>query len=341
MPQRVAETFGGDTDARVVSRPDATRTQHDVGLLWRVVARCVRRPDVQLCHPDDHRGLGAVARRSRAHRHGDPLDLLARRLVFRDARRPLRPGEDAADHDPVVFGLHVSVRLRPEFRAAVHPARAARLRLWRRMGGGRGVDGRSHPRQVPRPRRRPGADRLGDRLGRLGPGLHRDLLAPAGGARLARAVRGRPLPGGLRVLDPPPYRGAGHLPDPAPRPPAGRLVAPVLGLPRPASLGDGQDVADGRRRPGRRLCDRHLDADLSAHGAAFLGDRDRRLSPGADPRRPVRVSARLLSQRRDRPQVDLSVVGDSLVRLHPLLHVRADGRHRAVVRRAPAVHRCC
>ncbi len=93
----------------------------------------------------------------------------------RDAGRPLWPGADAADHDPVVFDLHLPVRVRPEFRAAVHPARDARVRLWRRVGGGRGADGRGDPRQVPRPRRRPGADRLGRRLGRRGAGLYRAL----------------------------------------------------------------------------------------------------------------------------------------------------------------------
>ena len=223
----------------------------------------------------------------------------------RHARRPLRPGADAADHHPVVFGLHLPLRLRPEFRAALHPARAARLRLWRRMGGRRGADGRGDPRQVSRPRRRPGADRLGGRLGRLGAGLYRALLAPARGDRLARAVRGRPGAGGLCVLDPPPYRRAGDLSRQRAATAAGRLLASVLGVPRPASVDHGQGVADGRRRAGRRLCDRHLDADLSAHGARPVGDQHRRVFAGADPRRAVRLSARLLSERRDRPQTDL------------------------------------
>src|SRR6201981_247947 len=45
---------------------------------------------------------------------------------------------------------------------------------------------------------------LGDRLGRVGAGLHRRLLAVAGGACLARPVRDRPRPRDLRVLDPAP-----------------------------------------------------------------------------------------------------------------------------------------
>ncbi|MGH7115342.1 MAG: hypothetical protein ACREE9_12695, partial [Stellaceae bacterium] len=45
-----------------------------------------------------------------------------------------------------VFTL--SVRLRAEFRAAVHPARPARARFWRRVGHRRRADGRGDPRQI-------------------------------------------------------------------------------------------------------------------------------------------------------------------------------------------------
>ena len=103
----------------------------------------------------------------------------------------------------VVFGLHLPLRVRPGFPAALHPARAARPGVRRRMGGRRGADGRGDPRQIPRPRRRPGADRMGGRLGRLGAGLHRALCGPARVDRLARDVRGRPAARGVRRLDPP------------------------------------------------------------------------------------------------------------------------------------------
>ena len=139
--------------------------------------------------------------------------------------RPLRPGADAADHDPVVFDLHVPLRLCAEFRAALRLAGAARARLWRRMGRRRRADGRSDPRQIPRPRRRHRADRLGHRLGRLGARLHRALRLSARGDRLARAVRDRPVAGGLRLLDPPPHRRARNLPRRAARAPAGRRHA--------------------------------------------------------------------------------------------------------------------
>jgi hypothetical protein len=37
-------------------------------------------------------------------------------LVLRHACRPVRPRADAADHNPLVFRVHVSVRLCSEFR---------------------------------------------------------------------------------------------------------------------------------------------------------------------------------------------------------------------------------
>ena len=150
--------------------------------------------------------------RGRADRHRDPADLVVRRLVQRHPRRPLRPGEDAADHDPVVLGLHLPVRLRPEFRAALHPARAARLRLRRRVGGRRGADGRGHPRQVPRPRRsgwcRPAGRSAGARRRWSTPRVY--WLVPE--ALAWRVLFGdRAGAGGIRLLDPPPHRRARHL----------------------------------------------------------------------------------------------------------------------------------
>ena len=69
-------------------------------------------------------------------------------------------------------------------------------------------------RPLPRPRRRPGADRLVDRLGRRGAALHAADRRAAGGIRLARAVLDRPRAGGAGVLDPPLHRGAGDPPQP-------------------------------------------------------------------------------------------------------------------------------
>src|SRR5580658_5861644 len=48
----------------------------------------------------------------------------------------------------------------------------------------------------------------------------------------AGAVRHRPVPGGLRLLDPPPYRRAGHLSPATGGAGAGRRHAPVLGVSR-------------------------------------------------------------------------------------------------------------
>src|SRR5580704_8248377 len=99
---------------------------------------------------------------------------------------------------------------------------------------------------------------------------------------MAGIVRDRPFSGGFRVLDPPPYRRAGDLSPPAPRTIKRRPIATLLGLPRRISVDHGQSVADGRRRAGERLCAWHLDANLSAHGAPFIGAEYRWLPSGAD-----------------------------------------------------------
>ena len=93
----------------------------------------------------------------------------------------------------------------------------------------------------------------------------------------------------------------------------GRVSPPVLGVSRAASVDHGQGLADGGRRAGRRLCARDLDADLSAHRARLVADQHRRLSAGPDPRRLGGLPDRRLSERRDRPQMDLHVVGHRLV----------------------------
>src|SRR3984893_12012183 len=70
-----------------------------------------------------------------------------------------------------------------------------------------GADGRGDPRQVSRSRGWHRADRLGHRLGRLGPRLYRALRVSARGDRLARAVRDRPVAGRVGILGSPSYRG--------------------------------------------------------------------------------------------------------------------------------------
>ena len=97
-------------------------------------------------------------------------------------------------------------------------------------------------------------------------------------------------------------------------------------------------TVDGRRRPGWRLRPRPLDADLFAHGARIVGDQHRRVSVGPDRRRAVRLLVGRLSERRDRPEMDLHVVGYRIFRNDPDLHVRADGQHDAAVCRDPAFH---
>src|SRR5215468_922728 len=68
---------------------------------------------------------GLVARPSRADRHGDLADLIAGRVVLRHIGRSVWPRADAADHDSVVLRLHLSLRLCPEFRAALCVASVA------------------------------------------------------------------------------------------------------------------------------------------------------------------------------------------------------------------------
>ena len=139
----------------------------------------------------------------------------------------------------------------------------------------------------------------------------------ARGDRLARAVRDRALAGGFvfwirRHIDEPEI-----FRDSAARSPGGRRRPSVRRVPRAAFVDHGQGPADGRRRAGRRLCARDLDADLSAHRARLVGDQHRRVSTGADPRRALGFLIGLLSERRDRPQIDLHALGDRLVRDDP------------------------
>src|ERR1700730_16605280 len=108
--------------------------------------------------------------------------------------------------------------------------RAARARLWRRMGSRGGADGRGDPRRIPWPRRGDCPDRLGRRLGRLGADLYCALRLSARGDRLARAICDRPVTGNLRLLDPPPHRRAGDLPRPPAHSSDGWVRPPVFRL---------------------------------------------------------------------------------------------------------------
>ncbi len=140
--------------------------------------------------------------------------------------RSLGPRARASDHHRVVRLLHLPVRLRAGLHPALHLPRAARLGLRRRMGRGRRADGRGDPGQLPRPRRRPGADRLVDRLGRRGAALHHPDRRAAGGIRLAHAVLDRPPSRRPGVLDPPLRRGTGNPPAPRARPRASGTSSP-------------------------------------------------------------------------------------------------------------------
>jgi hypothetical protein len=190
----------------VAATAERQGTEDDVGLLRRLVPRCVRRPDVQLCDPDGDLAVGIVARRGRPHRHRDAADLVPGGMVLRDPGRKVWPGKNAPDHHPLVLVLHLPVRLRDLFRDVVRLARAPRSGVRRRLGRRCGADGRGCARQVSRPRRRSGADRLGGRLGRCRHRLYRALLDAAGIHRLAGAVRDRLVARGLCVLGPASHR---------------------------------------------------------------------------------------------------------------------------------------
>src|SRR6516162_9795905 len=61
---------------------------------------------------------------------------------------------------------------------------------------------------------------------------------------------------------------------------------------------------------GRRLCPWDLDADLPAHGARIVGNQYWRVSTGPDPWCANGLSAGLLSERCDRPEIDVYAVRD-------------------------------
>ena len=111
----------------------------------------------------------------------------------------------------------------------------------------------------------------------------------------------------------------------------------VLGVSRPVSVDDDQGVADGRRRAGRRLRARYLDADLSAHSARHLS------APSTGGFLLVQILGALFGfllgaylSRRDRPQMRPLCLGDRVDRHDPRLPVRADRQRGAAARRGPA-----
>ena len=142
-------------------------------------------------------------------RHGDAAGVRGRRLARRLSRRSHRPGQDAAAHHPLVLVLLAALRLRAEFRSVDRCARAARPRLRRRMGRGRGADGRSDPRAISRPRGRLRAVGLGRRLGPCGAVAGDHVLVPAARTRLALDVRDRRAAGADGVLSAPLRHRAG------------------------------------------------------------------------------------------------------------------------------------
>ena len=115
-----------------------------------------------------HRAVEGRSRHRRPRRHRHAAGLRHRRLARRLSRRPHRPRQNPAVHDPVVLVLLAGLRLGAEFRPAADRPRAARPRLRRRMGRRRGADGRGDPAAISRPRGRLGAIRLGGRLGPCG-----------------------------------------------------------------------------------------------------------------------------------------------------------------------------
>ena len=118
----------------VAARAERQGAEDDVGLLRRLVPRCVRRPDVQLRDPDGDLAVGIVARRGWPHRHRDAADLVPGGMVLRDPGRQVWPGKNAPDHHPLVLVLHLPVRLRDQFRDVVRLARAPRSGVRRRVG---------------------------------------------------------------------------------------------------------------------------------------------------------------------------------------------------------------
>ncbi len=262
----------GGKHAGLVQRPDGARAAHHGRLLRRLVARCARRDDLHLRHPEPDRALAHLRRPGGRTRHHHPAGLGLRRLAGRGAVRPLGAGAGAAGHHPVVRVLHLPLRLGAELPAIVLVPRPARPRFRRRVGGRRGADGRGDPRQIPRPGGRHRADRLVDRLGRGGAALHPVLLHYAGGLCLAGAVLDRAGAGAAGVLDPALRGGA----QPAARHAPGRHRADAdfrraetaLSLHHLAGRADGHGCARRQLRADHLAA--HLPQDREAHRARWV-----------------------------------------------------------------------
>ena len=100
----------------------------------------------------------------------------------------------------VVRVLHVLKRIHQLVLAIADDARTARPGVWRGVGGRLSIDGRSHPRTVPRQGRRHRARWMGHRLGHHGNLLHRTLFHTSRRNCVARDVLDRHSAGAAGVL---------------------------------------------------------------------------------------------------------------------------------------------
>ena len=195
--------------ARVLSRHEPAGTADVLGLRVGLGARRHGLHDLSAGDRHHHHAVEGRSRHRRPRRHRDAASLRGRRLARRLSRRPHRPGQNPAVHDPVVLVLLAGLRRRAEFRSAPDRARGARPRLWRRMGRGRGADGRGDPPAISRTRGRFGAIGLGGRLGPCGAGAGDPVFLFPGGNRMALDVRDRRAAGAAGVLSPPLRHRAG------------------------------------------------------------------------------------------------------------------------------------
>ena len=192
----------GHQPSRLLSRHEPAGTADVLGLRRGLGARRHGLHDLSAGGRHHHRAVESRSRHGRPRRHGDAARLRGRRLARRLSRRPHRPRADVAIHHPVVLVLLAGLRLRAEFRSVADRPRAARPRLRRRMGRGRGADGRDDPAAISRTRGRLGAVRLGGRLGPRGVVAGDPVLLAAAGDRMALDVRDRRAAGAAGVLSP-------------------------------------------------------------------------------------------------------------------------------------------
>lgn len=275
-------------------------------------------------------------RRSRLHPHHDPARLRRRRLDRRDPLRPHRPGADPATDGALVRLLHLPLRPRAELRAVAGRTDPDGLRLRWRMDRRRGTHRRSD--QGPRPRQggRPGAVRLGHRLGPHRHPLLADVQPAATGRGLARAVHARPVAGAVRPGGTPAGQGTGDLPRGQATQPGRRQGQLLRDLrPRDAQHHPARLAADHRRA--RRLLRHHrLAADLPQDRTRADRARHQRLLGDGDPRLLRRLRGQCLPHRPDRAQEELRPVRRRLLHRGPALHPVAGEQRRHALARLPA-----